>query len=131
VPGDTTGEEDEVGKIPDYDELPDPVVPLAVTIVDKALHERRLWRSAVMVADANPRILLGRNPARTRCLIRNNDAANTVTIGDSNALSVNNGWLLPIAATIELFTEEEIYAIATDPTKTVLVHVMQEFAAES
>jgi len=129
IPGDTTGEEKEIGHLPEYEEVPEEVPPLAVRIVDTTLTEYRAWRSATIVADATPRLLLGRNPARTRCLIRNNDAANQVTVGESPNLNTITGWLIPINTMVELFTEEEVYVIATDPTKVVIVHVLQEYAA--
>lgn len=102
--------------------------PVPVTIVDpdSGANELRSW-SGTYTSVSNTEVqVIGRNAKRTRVILLNEDATNPVRLGRRIGNSVF-GYLLAAGQSLEMYTQDAVYAIAVTASTTVRVSVYQEY----
>jgi hypothetical protein len=92
------------------------IKPIPVEIVNQGSSEIRSWRAIHFnVGKTSPSLIIGQNTRMTKVTVRHAGLAasdNVIWIGhDSNVTPGLSGWPIFARETIEINTEEEIYAI--------------------
>lgn len=100
---------------PEYQETPVPIEPIPVVIVNENQREIRSWRAYTASVRKNESVLIvGQNPRMTRVLIKVVAVSNDdriVSVSHEGNVNLMNGFPILPGETLEISTEEEVYAI--------------------
>lgn len=109
---------------PAADMEPIPVYITEVPPVDQKITD---WNAAtIVVSDGEPIQLTGANRNRTRLLVRNNDAANSVRLSRDAITPGYLAYTLPAGANVEMLHNSGLWA-ACDAGETAEVSVLTEY----
>lgn len=103
------------------------IEPVPVRIVNEGSREIKRWRNSTYLVPDTAVQIVGRDRTRTRVLIRNVSTADPIFIGTDSSLTPTFGYVLDFGATLELFSTEEIWAIA-NPTDSVSLNILVEYS---
>jgi len=111
----------------------EPVKPIPVEIVNQGSREIRSWRAVhFYVGKTSPVLIVGQNTRMSKVTVRHAGAAaddSVIWIGhDSNVTPSLSGWPLFPRESIEINTEEEVYAISTGTADTAPLSALIETA---
>lgn len=96
--------------------LADPIEPehepVPVRIVKSAKHEYNQWRAIQNYASPQGNKILNRKEGRTRCVIKNTSVAGIIYVGPDSMATLQTGYKLGPNETMELFGEQEVWAMS-------------------
>lgn len=98
--------------------------PIPVKIVPQDRHELRTITVGQLFCDSTPRILAGRNEARTKLTVANTSTT-TVYVNANVGVSPLNGFPITPGDKLELVSEDVLYGISADGSQAS-VAVLQE-----
>jgi len=119
--------EEQVGDVTYIEDTERDQHPIPVRIVTEASREIKSWRTWRTNVDTSVRLIVGRNNNNTRVRIRNMDttATNICYVSNDMGVTALTGWPIAINETLEIVTENEVYAIAPGP---IYIQVILETA---
>lgn len=117
-----------------FDPAFEPIAPIPVEIVNRGSREIRSWRAVhFYVGKVTPALVVGQNVRQTKLTLRHaGDPTDTTVIWighDTNVIPGLSGWPLFPRESIEINTEEEVYAIGAGGTaESVPMSILIEMA---
>lgn len=112
------GSADEWSGRTDYEHDETEVRPIPVRIVTDSTNELEEWRALQIDTDATPRLVTGRNEARTQVQLINT-GAQTVFIGPDVTVSILGGFPLRAGNSITIKSSDSVWAITAGTVNTL------------
>jgi hypothetical protein len=109
---------------------PDPE-PIPVRIVQEGSNEIRAFRMYQTPVDSVGRIITGTNERRSKCRVRNLDAAKVVYVSHDLTITPTTGYPILAGTDLEIEGEAAVYCISGDGTQVNVAVMLTLVIAES